>query len=89
MLEHLIKVIVSLICYYTAIVFVIYILTAFVLFHSTSTEKGRFNTKLQEGPYNYTVFKCTDPDLVTVNSRGAVTVTVINDLLCIAVNNSK
>ncbi len=54
----------------------------------TATEIARFSDRLPEGPYNYTIFRCTDPDLITVNSRGAVTVTVINDLLCISVNNN-
>jgi len=52
------------------------------------TEKLRFSAALPEGPKATTVLTCVDPSLVSINDRGALTVTLIDNMLCVAEDNN-
>lgn len=56
---------------------------------SSVTERNRFSASLPEGPVSQSVLTCVDPDLVTINKRGALTVSLVNNMLCVAEDNSE
>jgi hypothetical protein len=55
----------------------------------TASEKATFSAALAEGPQSEQVLTCLDPELVSINDRGALTVTLVNNLLCVAEDNSQ
>lgn len=56
---------------------------------SSLTDIGRFSSSLKEGPVVTTVKTCIDPDLITVNQRGGMTVALVDNMLCVADDNSQ
>ena len=54
----------------------------------SETEKLRFSGALPEGPKATRVLTCVDPNLVSINDRGALTVTLIDNMLCVAEDNN-
>lgn len=56
---------------------------------SSLTDIARFSSASNEGPVITTVKTCMDPDLVTVNQRGGMTVALVDNMLCVAEDNSQ
>lgn len=53
------------------------------------TEINRFSATLDAGPKSQSIPTCLDPDLVTVNQRGALTVDLVQNMICVTENNSQ
>lgn len=56
---------------------------------SSQTDIARFSGALNEGPVNEKVLTCMDRELVTVNQRGSLTVALVDNMLCVAEDNSQ
>jgi hypothetical protein len=56
---------------------------------SSATEVARFSNTLEDGPKTDSIPTCLDPELVTINQRGALTVSLVNNMLCVTQNNSQ
>ena len=54
----------------------------------TAAEVARFTSTANPGPPATSVVKCVDPEVVRVNARGSLTASAVNNLLCIAQDNS-
>jgi len=54
----------------------------------TATEIDQFSSSLPEGPKSTKVMTCMDPDLISVNRRGALTVSLVDNMLCVAEDNN-
>jgi len=57
----------------------------------SATEKEQFSAGnlLPDGPVDTKILTCLDPSLVSVNARGALTVSLIDNMLCVAQDNSQ
>jgi hypothetical protein len=55
----------------------------------SATEIARFSGTLPAGPVSQSIPTCLDPDLVTVNQRGALTVDLVQNMICVSQNNSQ
>jgi hypothetical protein len=54
------------------------------------TQKKQFNGPLlAEGPVSNKILTCLDPNLVSINARGALTVSLIDNMLCVSQDNSQ
>lgn len=54
----------------------------------TPAEVALFSEILNPGPVSTTKRKCVDPDVVRLNKRGSLTANIVNNLLCIELDNS-
>jgi tectonic-1/3 len=54
----------------------------------STTEKARFTEILDAGPVAFSVQKCVDDDLIEVNKRGGIHTTLVDNMLCVELDNN-